>query len=243
MNPRRETKNSIDSLISTISGGNILDIATGNGGFINILINNLEDYTEITGIDCSERPLESARKTYSQHNIHFQVMDGTHLDFPDSYFDTVCIANSLHHMADLPTVLFEMLRVCKPGGNIIISEMYCDGQSETQLTHVYLHHWWAAVDTADGITHYPTFTRQQIMDVVNNLSMQQLNYYDDQDLESNPKDPEMIRELDGIIDRYIQRSQGLNGEAELYRRGEELRQRVHEVGFHGACSLFMIGKK
>jgi len=170
-------------------------------------------------------------------------MDATHLNFPDRHFDTVCISNSLHHMADLPTVLSEMLRVCKPGGNFIISEMYRDGQSETQLTHVYLHHWWAAVDTADGITHYPTFTRQQIMDVANNLGLQQLNYYDDQDLESNPKNPELIQELDGIIDRYIQRSQGLNGEVELCRRGEELRQRVHEVGFQGASSLFMIGNK
>lgn len=243
MNSPREIKYSIESLISTISGGNILDVATGSGGFITFLIDNLESYTEITGIDCSERSIEAARKAHNQPKIQFLLMDGTHLDFPDSHFDIVCMANSLHHMADLPTVLSEMRRVCKPGGNIIISEMYRDGQSETQLTHVYLHHWWAAVDTADGITHNPTFTRQQIMDVANNLSLQQLNYYDDQDLEPNPKDPEMIRELDGIIDRYIQRSQGLIGGAELCRQGEDLRQRLHEVGFQGASSLFMIGKK
>jgi len=243
MNSTREIKCSIESLISTISGGNILDVATGSGGFITFLIDNLESYTEITGIDCSERAIEAARKAHNQPKIQFLLMDGTHLDFPDSHFDIVCMANSLHHMADLPTVLSEMLRVCKPGGYIIISEMYRDGQSETQLTHVYLHHWWAAIDTADGITHNPTFTRQQIMDVANNLSLQQLNYYDDQDLEPNPKDPEMIRELDGIIDRYIQRSQGLIGGAELCRQGEDLRQRLHEVGFQGASSLFMIGKK
>jgi ubiquinone/menaquinone biosynthesis C-methylase UbiE len=243
MNSRREMKSSIENLLSTISAGNILDVATGNGGFITFLIDNLESYTKITGIDCSERTIEATCKAHSQPNIQFLCMDGSHLDFPDSHFDTVCMANSLHHMADLPTVLSEMLRVCKPGGNIIISEMYRDGQSETQQTHVFLHHWWAAVDTADGITHYPTFTRQQIMDVANNLDLQQLNYCDDQDLESNPNDPEMIRELDGIIDRYIQRSQGLNGGVELCRRGEELRQRVHEVGFQWASSLLMIGNK
>jgi ubiquinone/menaquinone biosynthesis C-methylase UbiE len=243
MNYGREMKNSMENTLSTISGGNILDVATGSGGFITFLIDSLESYTEITGIDCNERSIEAARKAHSQPNIHFLLMDGTHLDFPDSHFDTVCMANSLHHMADLPTVLSEMLRVCKPGGNVIISEMYRDGQSETQLTHVNLHHWWAAVDTAEGITHYPTFTRQEIMDVANNLSLQHRTFWDDQDLESNPKDPEMIRELDGIIDRYIQRSQGLNGGAELCQRGEELRKRVHEVGFQGACSLFMIGKK
>ncbi len=124
MNSRREMKSSIEKLLSTISAGNILDIATGSGGFISFLRDNLKDYSEITGIDCSERSIEAARKAHSQPNIHFQLMDATHLDFPDSHFDTVCMANSLHHMADLPTVLSEMLRVCKPGGNIIISEMY-----------------------------------------------------------------------------------------------------------------------
>ena len=143
MSSRRETKNTVENLLSTISGGNILDVATGSGGFITFLSDNLEDFTEITGIDCNERTIEAARKVHSQHNIHFLLMDATHLDFPEGHFDTVCIANSLHHMADLPTVLSEMLRVCKPGGNFIISEMYRDGQSETQLTHVLLHHWWA----------------------------------------------------------------------------------------------------
>jgi ubiquinone/menaquinone biosynthesis C-methylase UbiE len=243
MNSRRETKVKTEILLSSLSGGSILDVATGNGGFINILINNLEDYTEITGIDRSERPLESARKTYSQHNIHFQLMDAAHLNFPEGHFDTVCIANSLHHMVDLATVLSEMLRVCKPGGNFIISEMYRDGQSETQLTHVLLHHWWAAVDTADGITHYQTFTRQQIIEVIGNLGLQQLNYCDDQDQESNPKDPALMQELDGIIDRYIQRCQTLTGGQELIQQGEELRQRVHEIGLQGATSLTMIGKK
>ena len=100
-----------------------------------------------------------------------------------------------------------------------------------------------AVDTADGITHYQTFTRQQIIEITGNLGLHPLNYCDDQDLESNPKDPELIRELDGIIDRYTQRCQTLSAGRELIQRGEELRRRVHEIGFRGATSLTLIGKK
>jgi 2-polyprenyl-3-methyl-5-hydroxy-6-metoxy-1,4-benzoquinol methylase len=243
MNSHRETKITLENRLSAISGGNILDVATGSGGFITFLRDNLEGYNEITGIDCSERMIEAARKAHSEHNIHFQLMDATHLDFPEGHFDTICIANSLHHMNDLPTVLSEMLRVCKPGGNFIISEMYRDGQSETQLTHVFLHDWWAAVDTADGITHLQTFTRQQIMEISGNLGLHQLEYCDDQDLGSNPKDPELIQELEGIIDRYIQRYQTLTWRQELIKQGEELRQRVHKIGFQGATCLTMIGKK
>jgi ubiquinone/menaquinone biosynthesis C-methylase UbiE len=243
MDDQNERVEKAEEALGKLSGGHILDVATGGGGFITFLMENLKDYTDVTGIDNNERPLEAARKTHTLENIRFQCMDATRMDFPNSYFDTVCISNSLHHMADLPGVMQEMMRVCKPGGHLIISEMFQDGQSETQLTHVYLHHWWAEVDTADGITHHETFTRQQIINLSGKLSLQKLDYFEEKDLEPDPMDPELVRELDGVIDRYIQRSQALNGGAELCRRGEELRQRVHEVGFHGATSLLLIGEK
>jgi ubiquinone/menaquinone biosynthesis C-methylase UbiE len=243
MDNQDEMLETAEEALRKLSGGSVLDVATGSGGFITFLMESLQDYTDITGIDRSERPLEAARKAHSLENIRFQCMDATRMDFADRYFDTVTISNSLHHMADLPKVLSEMMRVCKPGGRIIISEMHRDGQSEAQLTHVLLHHWWAAVDAAEGITHHETFTRQQIMELTGKLGLQHLKYYDEKDLESDPKDPEMIRELDGIIDRYIQRSQVLIGGDELCRRGEELRQRLHELGFQGASSLLLIGEK
>jgi ubiquinone/menaquinone biosynthesis C-methylase UbiE len=234
---------SAEEALSNLSGGHVLDVATGNGGFITYLMENLKDYTEITGIDYNERPLEAAHKSHSLENIQFQRMDAARMDFPDSHFDTVCISNSLHHMIYMPGVLTEMLRVCKPGGHIIISEMYQDGQSETQLTHVFLHHWLAAVDTAEGITHFETFTRQQVIEIIEKLGCHHLKYFDQRDLESDPKDPELIRELDDIIDRYIQRARDFEGAKELRQRGEELRQRVHDLGFHGATSLLVIGEK
>ncbi len=235
--------NMAEEALLKISGGRILDVATGGGGFITYLIENLHDYGEITGIDHNEQALEAARKAHCMENIHFQRMDAARMDFPDSTFDTVCIANSLHHMADLSGVLSEMARVCRPGGHFIVCEMYRDGQSETQLSHVWLHHWWAAVDNAEGITHYETFTRQQIIDLVGKVDLDSLEYYDEEDLESDPGDAELIGELDNIIDRYIQRSQTLKGGKELRLRGEALRQRIHEIGFQGATSLIMIGQK
>ena len=232
-----------EDALSKLSGGYVLDVATGGGGFVNFLMENLKDYLEITGIDCNEKPLDAARKSHSQANIHFLSMDAARMDFPDGRFDTVCISNSLHHMPDLPRVLAEMKRVCKPGGHIIIAEMYRDGQCETQLTHVLLHHWWAAVDTAEGIIHHETFTRQQVVDITHELSLQHLDYYDLKDLDLDPKEPELIQELDGIIDRYLQRTEGLDYGVELHQQGEALRQRVHDVGFHGATSLLVIGER
>jgi ubiquinone/menaquinone biosynthesis C-methylase UbiE len=232
-----------EEALSTISGRRVLDVATGGGGFIGFLMDNLKDYTDITGIDSNERQIEAARQSYPQENIHFLHMDAAQMDFPDRHFDTVCIANSLHHMADPAGVLAEMMRVCKPGGHFIVSEMYRDGQSETQLTHVALHHWRAAVDTAQGITHHETLTRQQVLEITEKLGLHHLRQYDLKDVETDPKDAELVRGLDGIIDRSLQSTQNLDGEIELRQRGEEIRQRVHEVGFHGATTLLVIGEK
>jgi ubiquinone/menaquinone biosynthesis C-methylase UbiE len=232
-----------EQALGQITAGHILDVATGNGSFITFLLDNLKDFSEITAIDLNERPLEAARQAYPQDNIHFMCMDAAQCDFQDGHFDTVCMAYSLHHMDDLPAVLAEMLRVCKPGGHFIISEMYRDGQCETQLTHVLLHHWWAAIDSAGGTTHHETFTRQEITEIIEKLGLSCADYYDLMDLDVDPKEAQLIQKLDVIIDRYLQRTQGLPGEAALRVQGEQLRQRVHDVGFHGATTLLMIGKK
>jgi ubiquinone/menaquinone biosynthesis C-methylase UbiE len=152
----------------------------------------LKDFIEITGFDCNERSVRAARKSHGQANIHIKHMDAARMDFPDNHFDTVYIANSLHHMLALPSVLSEMMRVCKSGGHFVISEMYRDNQSETQLTHVLLHHWWAGVDTAEGITHFETFTRQQVVEITEKLGLHHLRYYDLIDLESDPWEPDLI---------------------------------------------------
>jgi ubiquinone/menaquinone biosynthesis C-methylase UbiE len=243
MDEQNEIVETAEKALSKLSGGRVLDVATGSGGFISYLIENLKDYTEIIGIDSNEDRLNTARKSLSLENIHFTCMDAAHMDFTNEYFDTVSIANSLHHMANLPDVLSETMRVCKPGGKIIISETYRDHQSKTQLTNVYLHDWWAAVDTAEGISHHRTYTRQKIIELTNKIGLQHLSYVEENDLETDPKDPELIKELDTIIDRFIQRSEAIQGGMELAQRGEQLRRRVHKVGFHGATSLFIIGEK
>jgi hypothetical protein len=46
--------------------------------------------------------------------------------------------------------------------------------------------------------------------------------------------------LNPVFERYIQRAEG---HPDLQSRGEELRQRVAEIGFHSASTLVMIGKK
>jgi hypothetical protein len=111
------------------------------------------------------------------------------------------------------------------------------------MTHVLMHHWFAAVDTAKGIVHNETYTRQQILDILGKLEMTDMIFDDASDLNEDPKNPETVKSLIEAIDQYLERIEGLPGEAALRERGLGLRLRVEEIGFHGATSLLVIGKK
>jgi SAM-dependent methyltransferase len=227
-------------ILGEITGGRVLDLATGSGGFIHFLLDGLKEYTEIIGVDTNERAAAVFADTFKERpNIHFQSMDVTQLDFEDSSFDMVCISNSLHHLDPLPA-LRQMMRVLRPGGTLLVSEMYRDGQTETQLTHVLLHHWWAAVDTVNGIVHRETYQRSELVEMVTSLGLCNEAAYDLCDLGPDPKDPEIMAELGPVFDRYLQRAEGY---PELQKRGEELRTRVEEIGFHSATTLVMLGQK
>ena len=76
-------------------------------------------------------------------------------------------------------------------------EMIRDGQSETQLTHVLLHHWWAAVDQTLGITHNQTFTRAQLAELLDGLGLQEVQIHEINETEPDPLDgrPRRVHQL------------------------------------------------
>lgn len=235
--------NTLQQAFGNIAGGRVLDVATGNGNFVGVLSEYLRDYTDIVGIDTNSRVLDAAREHFKQDNIHFQLMDATRLDFPNASFDTICIAYSLHHLANLPQAFAEMRRVLKPGGHFIIAEMYQDHQTDAQLTHVYLHHWCAAIDTALGVSHRETYTRQQILDLVSELALHDCQFYDYADVTHDPHDAQNINRLDAALDQYCERAKNLPNAMELRTCGDEIRARLQTIGFHSATILIAVGRK
>jgi ubiquinone/menaquinone biosynthesis C-methylase UbiE len=228
-------------ILANIPASRVLDVATGGGGFIHFLLEGLKDYTEIIGVDNNERAQAAFEEAFKDKpNIRFQWMDAHHLDFDSDSFDLVCISNSLHHFDDPQSVLSQMERILRPGGHLLVSEMYRDGQTETQMTHVHLHHWWAAVDTVNGVTHRETYRRDELVGLVSALGLKDVAQYDMSDLSEDPKSPEISAELNPVFERYIGRAEG---HPDLQSRGEALRQRVAEIGFHSATKLVVIGRK
>ena len=233
----------IESVLSEIDGGKVLDVATHEGHFVEMLVQNLKSYTEIVGIDVNEKAIETARERLSQENVRFLVMDAEHLKFENEYFDAATISASLHHLADIQRVLAEMMRVLKPGGTFILVEMHENAPIEAARTFVYLHQWVAEVDAALGILHNKTLARQEFVNYVTALGLTQLGYYDYSDKDSDPKDEARIEQLESLIARTIQRAENAKNFLPLKRRGEELRQRLHAVGAQREPILMVVGKK
>ncbi len=230
-------------VLGAISGGSVLDIATAEGGFVNVLIQNLKDYTEIIGIDVSEKFIQTARKTFEQPTIRFIVMDAERMDFESRRFDTVTIAISLHHMANIPQVLAEAVRVLKPGGRLVVGEMHREGLAEPQLAGAAVHHWRAEIDTALGVPHNSTLTRRQIVALIEGLGLRDVTFYDYTGLDEDPQAEAVIKGVKGYIDRAIQDAQGLPDYAAFKQRGEALCQRLDDVGVQNSPVLIAVGQK
>lgn len=221
----------------------ILDVATGKGGFLDFVLNTCGSCKTVVGVDTSMVNLAAARANSSQSKAHFAVMKGEQLGFADNSFDVVCISNSLHHFQNPEVTLAEMKRVLKPDGTFIITEMFKDNQSQTQMTHVMLHHWWAEVDTAQGKTHNKTFSRQQLIGLACQLNLADFDTFDLDLEESDPHEPERIKQLEQVCDTYLSRVQTDNGHTQLVKRGADLRQRLRSTGVNWATEVCIMGRK
>jgi ubiquinone/menaquinone biosynthesis C-methylase UbiE len=100
-------------------GATMLDIATGAGAVLLPAARLLGSKGHITGIDLSDgllRQAESLARAEGLTNVELRKMDAEHLEFHDQTFDFVTCAFSLQFFPNIEAALYEMHRVCKPGG-------------------------------------------------------------------------------------------------------------------------------
>ncbi len=98
--------------------GNVLDVACGTG---DMAVSLVERGCTVTGIDLSEEMLSIARQKAPM--VTFMIADAEHLPFPDASFDAVTCAFGVRNFVHLEQGLNEMLRVLKPGGQLVIIEL------------------------------------------------------------------------------------------------------------------------
>jgi ubiquinone/menaquinone biosynthesis C-methylase UbiE len=232
----------LEQALGSVPGGKVLDVATGEGTFIETLLAHLKSYVAIIGIDAIAYT-KAAGSVFCAETVHFCQMDATRLGFADESFDTASISSALHHLESISLCIAEMKRVLKPGGHLIIRETHQDVQAEPQRTDMYVHHWAAEIDSALGFTHNKTFARQELVDLIERLGLHNVAFYDVLNTDLDPMDETAIRDTEESIDRYIRYAAGLPGSRALKRRGEELRRRLCRVGIQWEPELIAVAVK
>jgi SAM-dependent methyltransferase len=182
-------------------------------------------------------------------------MDARALGFAADSFDTVCVADSLHHLANPESVLAEMERVLRPGGHLLLQEMYADkDQAAAQVSEVLVHSLAAEIDTLLGQYHRRPYTREEIRALVEGAGFVRLEVFASAwatkcafckyvsycaDPLRRAKVNQGLRTIRGALRKI--KDHPAHGE---YRaRAKVLRQRVREHGYREAAVLFLVASK
>ena len=104
----------------------VLEVGIGTG----ISLPLYPPHCSVVGIDLSSGMLEKAQQRLETHNLkHVELhrMDAGAMEFSDDIFDTVMAAYVVTAVPDYRKVVDEMIRVCKPGGRIIMLNHFSNG--------------------------------------------------------------------------------------------------------------------
>jgi demethylmenaquinone methyltransferase/2-methoxy-6-polyprenyl-1,4-benzoquinol methylase len=103
----------------------LLDVATGTGDMA-IMAARLLHPQKIVGIDISPKMLEIGRKKIEKEELGTKIEliggDGETINFPDNSFDGVMVAFGVRNFEHLEKGLKEILRVMKPGAQLVVLE-------------------------------------------------------------------------------------------------------------------------
>jgi len=104
-------------IIAPRAGMKILDLAAGTGSSSEPLAAAGAD---VIPADFSEGMLAAGRK--ARPHLAFTKADALNLPFSDGQFDLATISFGLRNTADIDLALAQMLRVTKPGGQLVVCE-------------------------------------------------------------------------------------------------------------------------
>src|SRR5437867_6870811 len=113
-------------LLNLSLGERVLEVGVGTG----LGLPSYPRSCEIVGIDLSDGMLNKCRQridVYGLKHVTVMRMDAGAMEFADDSFDAVMAAYVVTAVPDYRKVMLEMIRVCKPGGRIILLNHFSNG--------------------------------------------------------------------------------------------------------------------
>jgi phosphatidylethanolamine/phosphatidyl-N-methylethanolamine N-methyltransferase len=121
-----ESRESAVRRLNVRQGEQILEVGVGTG----LSLPLYPRHCKVVGIDLSSGMLEKARARVRAHGLeHVELarMDAGRMEFSDDTFDTIMAAYVVTAVPDYRRVVTEMIRVCRPGGRIIMLNHFSNG--------------------------------------------------------------------------------------------------------------------
>lgn len=233
----------LKKLLAEFKNTRILDIATGRGSFIEIIMQLSDNYSKIIGIDNSPKAIETAVQGIIEPRVSFAQMDVNEMTFEKHSFDIVCLSNSMHHMTDINECIKQMCEMVKPEGILLFNEMISDNIEEKQMTHTYIHHFWAEINRLNGVIHNETMKKQEIIDIFkNNKKVKIDSFWELKSEEENEISQEETEWLKGTLVKSLEAIKDHPDYQRLKVKAKQLEERIDGIGFKAATQMVFIIK-
>jgi phosphatidylethanolamine/phosphatidyl-N-methylethanolamine N-methyltransferase len=156
-------------LLNLSPGERVLEVGVGTG----LALPFYPPSCEVVGIDLSDGMLAKCRERVQELGLkHVSLirMDASAMDFPDDSFDAVVAAYVVTAVPDYRKVMQEMIRVCKPGGRLILLNHFSNGNPviaaiEKGLSPFCKHLGWRtdlSLATVLAGTHLTVILKQKV---------------------------------------------------------------------------------
>ncbi|MFC4499170.1 MULTISPECIES: methyltransferase domain-containing protein [Streptomyces] len=140
-------KKELDALLQVEAGSHVLDVGCGTGADVRALAVRVGPGGRVVGLDSSEQLIGRGRPAGpGAAPVEFVHGQAGALPFPDAAFDVARAERVIEHVPDPQAAVAEMLRVVKPGGQVLVTDpdhgLWAPDLDDRRLTRTIMN-WWS----------------------------------------------------------------------------------------------------